>query len=142
MSSTPVPPRRPRWPLTIALTVPPVLIGGLVTVALAGPRSTEADLWVGAADYGPTSEASASAVQVVHDALHDIGTQCLETHPDVRTIASDVDLIIAFSQRYPVGRFPIDDETATASSLLIVTRYAIEDCAPENATRINAQLDR
>jgi hypothetical protein len=142
MTSSAVTPKRPRWPLILALTVPPIIIGALLTTALAGPRSSETDLWVGATDYGPTSKAPAGAVQIIHAALHDIGAQCLKTPPDLRAIASDVDLIIAFSQRYPVGRFPIDDETATASSLLIVTRQAIKDCAPENAARVNAQLAR
>ncbi len=53
--------------------------------------------------------------------------------PDLGVIASDVDIIIAFSARYPVGRFPIDDETATASSLLLVTLEAGKDCAPAEA---------
>jgi hypothetical protein len=97
-------------------------------------------MWVGASEYGPTSTAPPADVQVIHSALHDIGAQCLERNPDRRIIAVDVDLIIAFSNRYPVGRFPIDDETATASSLLIVTREAIKNCAPENTARIDAQL--
>lgn len=138
MSSRASPPKRPRWPLIVALTVPPVLLGALLTTALAGPSSSEGDLWVGATDYGPTSEAPATAVQVIHDALHDIGAQCLKTRPDLRAIASDVDLIIAFSQRYPVGRFPIDDETATASSLLLVTSESVKDCSPTELRRLQA----
>ena len=136
MSATVVPPKRPRWPLIAAIAVPPVLIGALLIAALTGTSSRESDLWFGATDYGPTSTAPATAVQVIHEALHDIGAQCLKTPPDPRAIASDVDLIIAFSEQYPVGRFPIDDETATASSLLLITREAVKDCSPTELKRL------
>lgn len=75
----------------------------------------------------------------MHNARHDIGAQCLTSNPDLGVIASDVDLIIAFSRRYPVGRFPIDDEPATASSLLLVTREAVTDCAPTEVERLDEQ---
>jgi hypothetical protein len=56
MTSRAAPSKRPRWPLIVALTVSPVLLGALLTMALAGPSSSEGDLWVGATDYGPTSD--------------------------------------------------------------------------------------
>lgn len=129
-----------RWPLIAAITIPPIIIGALLASAvLPGNRPAEpGDLWVGATEYGPTSTAPPADVQAVHDALHDIGTQCLTTNPNLEAIATDVDRIIAFAQRYPVGRFPIDDETATASSLLLVTREAVKDCSPAEVDRLDA----
>ncbi len=95
-------------------------------------------MWVGATSYGPASTALPSSVEAVHKALHDIGEQCLETTPDLGKIGSDVDLIITFSLRYPTGRFLIDDETANASSLLLVTREAVKPCAPAELDRLDA----
>lgn len=135
-------PKRLRWPLTTAITLPPILIGGLVAAAIIlGDGSENNDLWVGGTDYGPTSAAPPSEVQAIHAALHEIGTQCLEAAPDVGAIRSDIDLITGFAERYPIGRFPIDDETATAASLLIVIREAVEDCAPAEVGRIDALLN-
>ena len=140
MNSTEEPARRPRWPLIAAFAVPPVIFAALLTTALAGVGSNESDLWVGATEFGPTSKAPEGAVQVIHVALHDIGAQCLKPRPALREIASDVDLIIAFSQQYPAGRFPIDDETATASSLLLVTIEAVKACAPAELDRLKDSL--
>jgi hypothetical protein len=130
--------RGPLWPLILALAVPPVVLGILLSVITSG--NDPEDLWVGATGFGPTSTAPAEDIQAVHNALHDIGEQCLTPTPDMSTIAADVGLITAFAQQYPVGRFPIDDETATASSFLIVTRGAVAECAPENLDAIDAQL--
>lgn len=129
MNSTEEPRRRPRWPLITAFTVPPVIFAVVLTAAFGGANTNGSDLWVGATEFGPTSKAPEGAVQVIHVALHDIGAQCLKPRPALREIASDVDLIIAFSQQYPAGRFPIDDETATASSLLLVTIEAVKACS-------------
>ena len=98
------------------------------------------DMWVGATPFGPSSTAPPADVQVVHDALHDIGAECLKSSPDFAMITMNVDSIIAFTERYPVGRFPIDDETATAVSLLVVAREATKDCAPTEATRLAALI--
>lgn len=133
---------RSRWPLILALTVPPMVISGaLLAPALLTdnrPETEPEDLWVGAIEYGPTSTAPLAEVEAVHDALHEIGELCAASDPDLAAIALDIDRIISFSQRYPVGRFPIDDETATASSLLLVTRYAVKDCAPDEVDRLDA----
>ena len=130
--------KAPLWPLILALAVPPVVFGILLSVVTSG--SEPEDLWVGATEYGPTSTAPAAEVQAVHNALHDIGEECLTPAPDMSTISADVGLITAFARQYPVGRFPIDDETATAFSLLIVTREAVKECAPESLDAIDAQL--
>ncbi|GHF12657.1 hypothetical protein GCM10011600_11800 [Pseudolysinimonas yzui] len=130
--------RRPRWPLILAIIVPPSVLVAVLIPSLSNPGPTTQDMWVGATPFGPTSEASAGEVEIIHEALHDIGAQCAETDPDLRAIAAHVDRIIEFSQRYPVGRFPIDDETATASSLLLVTREAVKTCAPAEVARIDA----
>lgn len=125
------------WPLIAAIAVPPMAFAVILALMLDDPPPTAQNLWVGATTFGPTSTASSTDVEVVHNALHDIGAHCLKSDPDLGVIASDVDLIIAFSRRYPVGRFPIDDETATASSLLLVTREAVTDCAPAEAERLD-----
>lgn len=138
MNSTPSHPKRPRWPLMAAILAPPIVFGAILLPTLLTSSPSPQDMWVGATGYGPTSTAPAADVQVIHNALHDIGAQCLEGNPDLGIIASDVDLIIAFSQRYPVGRFPIDDETATAPSLLLVTREAVKECAPAQVARLDA----
>ena len=130
--------RRPHWPLIVAITVPPIAFAVILAVMVSSPAPTSEDMWVGGTAYGPTSTAPTADVQVIHNALHDIGAQCLEATPNLGIIESDVDLIIAFSARYPVGRFPIDDETATASSLLLVTRDAVKDCAPAEVERLDA----
>ena len=126
------------WLLIVAVLAPPVIVGTILIPALFETGPVAEDMWVGANNYGPTSTAPAADIQIIHDALHDIGAQCLEATPDLDIIAADVGLIIAFSARYPVGRFPIDDETATASSLLLVTREAVKDCAPAEVDRIDA----
>ena len=129
---------KPRpWLLIAAITVPPVILASLLLPSLlAGTGSASNNLWVGSSAYGPTSKAPRSAVEVVHKALHDIGTQCRRSVPEARVISSDVTLIIAFSSKYPVGRFPIDDETATPSTLLNVTRDAVQVCASVDVARI------
>lgn len=131
-------PRRPRWPVILAIVAPPVALAAVLMPALSSPGPAAQDLWVGASPFGPTSTAPAGEVMVVHEALHDIGAQCLATDPDLGVIAADVDRIIEFSQRYPVGRFPIDDETATASSLLLVAREAVKTCALAEVDRLDA----
>lgn len=89
----------------------------------------------------PLVEAPAAEVQRVHEALHDIGTQCgLAATGSPLRIDGDVEDILAFASRYPEGRFPIDDETGTALSLLLVTREALRDCAPAAAARVDRVL--
>jgi hypothetical protein len=129
---------RPRWPLILAILAPPVLAGAILVPLLWSNEPASENLWVGATPYGPISTAPPAAVQVAHHALHDIGAECIKPTPDLQTITADVDSIISFAKRYPVGRFPIDDETATASSLLLVTREAVNDCAPAEAERLDA----
>ncbi|MFF4728744.1 hypothetical protein ACFY3M_25990 [Streptomyces mirabilis] len=44
------------------------------------------------------------------------------------------------SRRYPDARFPIDDETGTTLSLLLVTRQSMRDCAPALAVHVDRAL--
>jgi hypothetical protein len=135
--------KRPRWPLVLAIVGPPVLIAGVfVPMLLVGAETQRGNLWVGATPYGPISRAPAADVRAVLHALHDIGAQCLKPTPDPTAIESDVTIITGFAQLYPVGRFPIDDETATASSLLIVTREAVKNCSPGQVAVIKTTLNR
>lgn len=130
------PHRRPRWPVVLAILVPPLAVAA-VWAANSSPEPEGQDLWVGASPFGPASMAPAGEIEVVHLALHDIGARCLTDDPDLGAIAADVDRIIDFSRQYPVGRFPIDDETATASSFLLITREAVKTCAPAEVDRID-----
>ncbi|WP_458040896.1 MULTISPECIES: hypothetical protein [Bacteria] len=138
MSLTTGRPKRSRWPLITAILAPPIVAGAILVPTLINSGPAPQDMWVGATSYGPSSTAPAADIQVVHNALHNIGAQCLETDPDMGIIAADVDEIIAFSARYPTGRFPIDDETATASSLLLVTERAVKNCAPQEIEALDA----
>jgi len=73
-----------------------------------------------------------------HEALHAVGDQCRQANPDPRSISASLSVIISFALRYPVGRFPIDDETATAASLLSVTREVVAECAPSQLSVVDA----
>lgn len=137
--------RKPAWPVVAAVTLPPVVVVVVVVVAslaagASAPTIVEGDMWVGAEEFGPASSASPEDVQVAHDALHVIGEQCLEADPDRDVIVMSVDSILDFAQRYPTGRFPIDDETATATTLLVVTRDAVEKCAAWAVPEVEAEL--
>jgi hypothetical protein len=118
MSSPAGLPKGPQWPLILALADPPILFSALQTVTLAGPRSTETDR-----EFAPTTTDPAARRQRVQSKSSATnGTtsarNCLEAHPNARAIASDVNRIIAFSQRNPLGPCPIDVESPTASSFL------------------------
>lgn len=133
--------KRPRWPLVLAIVGPPLLIAAVaVPMVMASTAVERGNLWVGASPYGPSSSASAADVRAVLDALHRIGAQCLETSPDPLAVRADVTIITRFAELNPAGRFPIDDETATASSLLIVTREAVKNCVTDQVNVINAAL--
>lgn len=92
-----------------------------------------------------TSDADANEVRTVHDALHDIGKRCRSGRIDRQQrakAAADVDAILTFARRYPVGRFQIDDETSTAPGLLLVTRQALRSCDPALAARVAGAYSR
>lgn len=133
--------RAPRWPLIAAIVVPAII--GLLIVLFVVPRTDQPVVRVNDPLSEPTeppSPASAAEVQVIHNALHDIGARCRNASTPPETIDADVDAILAFSERYPVGRFPIDDETGNAVSLLLLTREALQDCAPDASARVDLQL--
>lgn len=135
---------RPVWPVIAAIAVPPIAVAAVIFVALATANDTAdrgEDLWVGVGNPGPTSSAPSAEVEAIHADLHDIGERCRGFSPDAIAIRSDIDRILAFAARYPIGRFPIDDETATASSLLVVTREAVRKCAPGEVARIEVAID-
>ncbi|WP_033309277.1 hypothetical protein RFN58_35595 [Streptomyces iakyrus] len=98
-----------------------------------------------------TTEPSATAsfvtppsaqVRPVHEALHDIDTRCRakDKSASQTSLTRDVDTIIEFSRRYPDARFPIDDETGTTLSLLLVTSQSMRTCAPALVTRVDGAL--
>ncbi|ALV33115.1 hypothetical protein [Streptomyces sp. CdTB01] len=105
----------------------------------------------GVSGSAPTAEPSATssavtpaAAQVgpVHQALHGIDATCHANGGGGKqtSLTRDVDTIIDFSRRYPDARFPIDDETGSTLSLLLVTRQSMRDCAPALAARVDRAL--
>lgn len=130
---------RPVWPVIAAVAVPPLLAAAVLLVTgLPAPGPVEpADMWVGGAGPGPASDAPAEEVAIAHAALHDIGDQCRSGAPDPAAVSASAEAITGFALRYPVGRFPVDDESATAASLLAVTREVLASCAPDSVARID-----
>lgn len=130
--------------LTSALAAALALGTAVLIVALA-PRDTGDNTGTGSTAT-PTSGSAANPpagdVRHVHDALHDIDTQC--QNPASATagarLAHDTDIILTFAQRYPDATFPIDDETGRTLSLLLVARKALSTCAPTEASRVNQSL--
>lgn len=119
---------------------------GLVTVlVLIGLRALTNDGSPAAPETTPLSKSYGSPpqeqVDVVHAALHTIGSRCAQrTNPGGRAqdeLAKNVDTIVLFARRYPNSRFPIDDESGTALSLLFATRDELRVCSPRQAARIN-----
>jgi hypothetical protein len=90
----------------------------------------------------PTSSAPPAEIERLHDALHDLGDQCEPVRSDRSkpSIDRDVATILAFARRYPEGRFPIDDETGSVLSLLLVARDTLRPCEPAAAARVNRAL--
>jgi len=78
----------------------------------------------------------------VHRALHDIGEKCSASAEDVKRpdVGSSVRVILGFARKYPEGRFPIDDETGSALSLLLVTKDELDTCSPRHAARVAREL--
>ena len=90
----------------------------------------------------PRSSAPPAQVEGVHQALHSLGDQCEPVRSDRSkpSINRDVNTILAFARRYPEGRFPIDDETGSVLSLLLVARDALRPCEPAEASRVDRAL--
>lgn len=90
----------------------------------------------------PASKASEREVERLHQTLHSVARECQkpETIRSFLRIDRDVDIILRFAHRYPEGRFPIDDETGNALSLLFATRDDLRTCAPAAAARINQAM--
>jgi hypothetical protein len=88
----------------------------------------------------PKSPAPREAVDDAHTALHRIGAACGERPDLTGDISAEVTEILTFAERYPTGRFPIDDQTGTSLSLLLVVREALRDCDPRQADRVNGAL--
>lgn len=83
-----------------------------------------------------------SQVRGVHRALHELGRACAETGgtPDPRAAASPLREIETFAARHPNAGFPIDDESGTTLSLLIVVRNQLETCDLSRLPEIDALL--
>ena len=129
--------------LTVAAAVlaVTVILAAVLLRSVAAPSSPVAVV-PSAQPPEPSSSAPPAAVQQIHDALHGLGDQCEPVRSDRSkpSINRDVTTILAFAQRYPEGRFPIDDETGSVLSLLLVARDALRSCEPAEAARVNKAL--
>lgn len=89
---------------------------------------------------GPTDTAASSTpppveVRQVHETLHGFRAWCrpgADTQAR-RQLERGARMIVRFARHYPQARFPIDDETGTALSVLLVTRNELRECAPAAA---------
>lgn len=90
----------------------------------------------------PEDQAPDEQARKVHRTLHAIGTICESRATRGRTalVRRHVDSILDFARRYPSVSFPIDDETGTTVSLLIVVRDGVRTCAPSLTGKVNAAL--
>ena len=118
----------------------------LILVTLLLSRAALPDPQAATMPSAPSPEPSSSAppaqVEGVHQALHRLGDQCEPVRNDrsKSVIKRDVDTILAFARRYPEGRFPIDDETGSVLSLLLVARDTLRPCEPAEAARVDRAL--
>jgi hypothetical protein len=134
------------WPLALAAAAVVLALSAIALSVLLRPATppdpSAAVVSSTASTEPPPSAASAAEIQRLHRALHDLGKQCQE--PEGKrsqpSINRDVDIILAFAKRYPEGRFPIDDETGSALSLLLVARNELRPCAPAAAARVDSAL--
>jgi hypothetical protein len=138
--------RRRRRALVLVAVVSGVVLTGLGWYVL---RSTEESPPAAIMSGTPTpqaprpeEQAPEEQAQNVHRALHAIGTICESRAPRGRTarVRRHVDTILDFARRYPSVSFPIDDETGTTVSLLIVVRDGVRTCAPSLTGKVNAAL--
>ena len=140
------PPLSRRAGLLLSVVAATVVLA-LATSAVVALRGGSGGGTGSAATAEPSATASfvtppSAQVRPVHEALHDIDAVCRAKDKSARqtTLTRDVDTIIEFSRRYPDARFPIDDETGTTLSLLLVTRQSMRTCAPALATRVDGAL--
>lgn len=121
------------------------LAAAAVSVSLDGPDDAANSVVVAGAtarDAKSFTTPPAAEVQQVHDALHDFDTWCTAQigARGRRQLDGDVDVILAFARRNPDVRFPIDDETGSTLSLLLVARHALRTCHPAAAARVDQVL--
>ena len=129
----------------VAATVAGALaVAGVVAVRDRSGGSSGSAATATASAAAPAVTPPAARVRPVHEALHDIDATCRATvkgeSGKQASLARDADTVITFSRRYPNARFPIDDETGTTLSLLLVTRQGLRDCAPALAARVDRAL--
>lgn len=128
----------------VVLTIAAVATVGFGTAALLAPNDiSDNSRSATATPSVPPIRPPADQVRPVHDALHDIDARCdrkAAASSDQGPLQRDADRVVAFSRRYPNARFPIDDESGTTLSLLLVTRQGLRICAPEAAATVDQAL--
>lgn len=128
--------------MAVAAVAAALTVVAAVLIAALGPRDSAGQP---SSALAPNSRAAAvvvtaSDVQRVHEALHDIDARCSLGRPGGGDLEHDAGVILDFAQRYPDARFPIDDETGRTLSLLMTAREGLDGCAPAVAARIDAAL--
>ncbi|MEO5315391.1 hypothetical protein PV772_14930 [Pseudarthrobacter sp. CC12] len=127
----------------IVLCLPALILGALLTgMLLAGPRPASTGPNPGITEPATGSPVPSAEVDRVHDALHELASQCQAGIDETtrQKLDQDVEMMVEFSRRYPDARFPIDDETGGPVGLLLVARNALERCAPESAAKADSAL--
>lgn len=133
----------PLRPLAVAaiLLAVTVILGTVLLHPASAPNSQVATV-SNVQSPEPSSSAPPAEVERLHKALHNLGEQCEPVRSDRSkpSINRHVATILAFARRYPEGRFPIDDETGSVLSLLLVARDTLRPCEPVEAARVNRAL--
>lgn len=136
--------RRPRLLLSAVAAAVVVALAAAAVVALWGGsgRGSGSSTVAEPTPTGSFATPPTAQVRPVHQALHDIDATCRAKARDGErtSLTHNVDTIIDFSRRYPEARFPIDDETGSTLSLLLVTRQSMRECAPDLAIRVDRAL--
>ncbi|MEU0023575.1 hypothetical protein ABZ173_38790 [Streptomyces rochei] len=140
------PRRRPGLLLSVVAATVVVALAVAAVVALRS-GSGGASGSAATAEPSPTTPfvtPPAAQVRPVHEALHDIDAICRAKDKGrdgkQTSLTRDIDTIIDFSLRHPNARFPIDDETGSTLSLLLVTRQSMRTCAPTLVPRLDQAL--
>lgn len=136
MGTTPEEPRR-RWLRALSAVAALTLVAlALLTAGLVVERSRSTA-------SARAADPSGEEVRRVHAVLHEIEQSCSGGPADSRAgerLEANADVLVRFARKYPRARFPIDDESGRALSLLLVAREALLPCAPAAAARVDEAL--
>jgi hypothetical protein len=87
----------------------------------------------------PRERGGALGAARTRDGLRDAPTSAGAGHGQVER---HVAVLLDFARRHPQARFPIDDESGTSLSLLLVVRQELADCDPAHLPDVERLLPR